>query len=140
MPIQFFNEETPFTLLNPSFYTDWLQQVIDQEKKQLGDLNIIFCSDDYLLGLNQSHLQHDYYTDVITFNNSDQESLIEADIFISVDRVRENADAENVDFEYELSRVMVHGLLHLIGFNDKSHDEQMVMRQKEDACLSLQKI
>ena len=137
MPIHFFSEEIPFTIKNPDRYQNWLNKVIQDHNKTLEELSIIFCSDDYLLQINTQYLNHDYYTDIITFDQSEQEESIEGDIFISIDRVESNAETNNVPFESELSRVMVHGVLHLIGFHDKSPDEQMVMRQKEDACLSL---
>ncbi|MEP1096744.1 MAG: rRNA maturation RNase YbeY [Cyclobacteriaceae bacterium] len=139
MPIHFFSEEISFKLDKPSIYTTWLQSIISKNQKKLGDLNYIFCSDDYLLGINRDHLDHDYYTDIITFNNSDTEDSLEADIFISIDRVRENATLNDVTFENELSRVLVHGLLHLLGYNDKTESEIKRMREKETAYISLQK-
>lgn len=138
MPIQFFSEEIPFKLNTPTKYSAWLIQLIEHHRKDLQDLNYIFCSDDYLLEINRTHLDHDFYTDIITFDNSDKEDTIEADIFISVERVKENAINNQVDFEHELSRVMVHGLLHLFGYQDKTAEEKRVMREKEDACISLQ--
>ncbi len=139
MPINFFSEETTFKLDQPSFYENWLQEVLFQHSKSTGELNYIFSSDEYLLRVNQKHLNHDYYTDIVTFDHSDHEDVIEADIYISIDRVRDNAFAHEVSFQNELSRVMVHGLLHLFGFSDENDLEKKVMREKEDACISLQK-
>ncbi len=139
MPVHFFSEETSFTLKEPSFYINWIQKILEENSKSVGDLNYIFCSDDYLLKINQEHLDHDYFTDIITFDNSESEDEIEADIYISVDRVKENSEHQDVTFENELSRVMTHGLLHLFGYSDKTDEEKKVMREKEDACISLQK-
>lgn len=137
MPIHFFNEDLVFQPENQTTLITWLHQVFQLHDKQIIELNYIFCSDEYLLSINQKHLQHDYYTDIITFDNSEEESAIEGDIFISVERVRENASSLNHSFDIELYRVLAHGLLHLIGFNDKTDSEKKVMREKEDACISL---
>jgi len=139
MPIRFFSEEISFQLENTSIYSAWLESIVSENQKELGDLNYIFCSDDHLLEINRDHLNHDYYTDIITFNNSETEDTLEADIFVSVDRVRENAPHHKVTFENELSRVLVHGLLHLLGYNDKTESETKRMREKETAYISLQK-
>lgn len=139
MPIYYFFEDTSFEFNNPDNYTAWLEKILTENNKKLGDLNYIFCSDDYLLNINKNHLNHDYYTDIITFDNSDKEETIEADVYISIDRVSENAITHNTTIMNELSRVMVHGLLHLLGFNDKTDEEKRVMREKEDTYISLQK-
>ncbi len=139
MPVHFFSEKIPFKLKTPGFYSHWLKLIISSYDKKLLTLNYIFCSDDYLLEINKVHLTHDYYTDVITFDNSGSEHEIEGDVFISIDRVAENARLLTISFEKELSRVMAHGLLHLFGFRDKTATEQKKMREKEDTCLSLQK-
>lgn len=140
MSLHYFSEDTSFNLSNTSFYSHWLIEVIDQfSSKRLKNINYIFCSDEYLLTINQTHLQHDYYTDIITFDQSENVDELEADVFISIDRVKENAQTNRISFKQELSRVMAHGLLHLLGFNDKTEEEKRVMREKEDACLSLQK-
>ncbi|MFK7953352.1 MAG: rRNA maturation RNase YbeY [Ekhidna sp.] len=140
MPLQYFKEETEFSLDNADVVSDWLSKLISNNNHSLSDLNYIFCSDDYLLSINKEHLDHDYYTDIITFDSSESESQIEGDIFISVDRVKENASTLNQPFTRELHRVMAHGLLHLFGFADKTDDEKKLMREKEDLCLSLLKI
>ncbi|MEQ9466879.1 MAG: rRNA maturation RNase YbeY [Ekhidna sp.] len=140
MNIQFFAEHTDFSLSNEGVISKWIKEIIHSHKYSLSEINYIFCSDEYLLEVNQRHLDHDYYTDIITFDNSDEQGVIESDIFISIDRVRENAVNQNERFENELNRVMIHGVLHLLGYSDKSKDEKKAMREKEDACLSLLKI
>lgn len=139
MPVHFFSEDTSFQLEGSDSYSSWVNQIISNHSFELQDLNYIFCSDDYLLKINQEHLNHDYYTDIITFDNSESPAEIEGDIFISVDRVTENAKENSSPFQNELSRVLAHGLLHLFGFSDKTDEEKKVMREKEDACISLQK-
>ena len=115
---------------------DWYSKVANQEEKVLGDLTIIFCSDDYLLEVNREHLDHDYYTDIITFDYSDFPT-VSGDLFISVDRVKENAPDFNVSFEHELHRVIIHGFLHLCGYFDKTNEDELLMRSKENQALSL---
>ena len=139
MIIHFFYENTTFELDEQSSYMEWFKVILTNFQKDLLGLNIVFCSDEYLLDINQKYLQHDYFTDVITFDHSENEKEIEGDVYISIDRVRENAAENKVPFENELSRVMAHGLLHLIGFQDKTPEQKASMREKEDACLSLQK-
>jgi len=115
--------------------------VATAEGQSIGEINYIFCSDEYILSINEEYLNHDYYTDIITFDNRDNtQDDIEADIFVSVDRVQENAQMIQVPFDTELRRVMVHGLLHLLGYHDKSEEEISQMREKEEAYLSLQKL
>lgn len=109
----------------------------DSENFAISNINYILCSDDYLLDINRKYLNHDYYTDVITFQNSETGEPIEADIFISIDRVKENASKLNSSLSNEIHRVLVHGLLHLFGHKDNSDSEKMAMRKKEDSCLSL---
>ena len=115
---------------------DWYSNVANQEEKVLGDLTIIFCSDDYLLEVNREHLNHDYYTDIITFDYS-VFPIVSGDLFISVDRVKENATDFNVSFEHELHRVIIHGFLHLCGYFDKTNEDELLMRSKENQALSL---
>lgn len=138
--IRFFAEDLDYHLDNEAKITTWLTQVITAHNFKLDVINYIFCSDEYLLTINKSYLNHDYYTDIITFDNSSEKDCILADIFISIERVQENALDQNVDSTLELHRVIIHGLLHLLGYNDKSQDDQLIMQQKEDACLSLLKI
>ena len=137
--INFFNEDIDFSISNPQACSDWISSIITSHQFSLEEINFIFCSDDYLLQINIDYLNHDYYTDIITFDNSEEPKVIESDIFISIERVKENAQDQNTLFEEELNRVMVHGVLHLLGYGDKTEEEKTVMREKEDACLSLLK-
>lgn len=114
----------------------WLQSVADFHEVEIKGINYIFCSDEYLLDINITHLNHDYYTDIITFPYR-QGKIIESDIFISVDRVVDNAQSFGVDYQDELLRVMAHGLLHLIGFADKSEEEASEMRNQENHAVAL---
>lgn len=134
--IYFFSEEIPFTLKHKTVIRNWLQDTIAAEGYVLEELNFIFCADDYLLGINQQYLNHDTYTDVITFNNSEAEKTIVGDIFISIDRIRENAKTFKHAFMDELCRVMVHGTLHLLGYPDKGKVAKKIMTEKEDFYLS----
>lgn len=124
--------------INSEFLFAWFGQVCSQEDKTLGDLNIIFCSDEYLLEMNRTHLDHDYYTDIITFDYTEG-SVISGDLFVSIDRVKENALDLSLDFIDELNRVCVHGLLHLCGYKDKSESDEKLMRLKENEMLDLRK-
>ncbi len=135
--VNYFTEGIRFKLEHPRKTAAWVKKVILKEKSSLKNLNFIFCSDDALLMRNKEFLNHTTYTDIITFDNSENEGEIEGDIFISVDRVRENASKFNQSFGHELHRVMIHGVLHLLGYNDKSAKQKTVIREKEDACLSL---
>ena len=136
--INFFTEEVSYTLKHKRILRDWLQLVSTQSGIQISNLNYIYCSDNYLLEINKTYLNHDYFTDIITFDNrEDQGSPIDADLFISIDRVRENAKTANASFQHELHRVMVHGLLHLLGQNDKTEAQQNAMTKREEASLSL---
>lgn len=122
--------------LTADFYEAWLSEVVAVENKKLGDITLIFCSDDYLLKVNQEYLEHDYYTDIITFDYS-EDDFLSGDLFISFDRVKENAGINNVSFFNELNRVVVHGVLHLCGYKDKSEEEEKLMREKENEMLDL---
>ena len=130
----FFEEIEPFEV-NSRMYKDWLSVVCVEEQKELNEVNLIFCSDEYLLKMNIEFLQHDYYTDIISFDYCEGK-VISGDLFISKDRVCENAIINKVGFSMELNRVVVHGVLHLCGYKDKSEDEVDVMRGKEDYYLS----
>lgn len=134
MGIHFFSEDVAFPKIGKRFVSDWLKKVIQAEAKKIGDVSIVFCSDEYLLNVNQEYLNHDYYTDIITFDYVEG-SLINGDIFISIDRVAENATKYNVAFEKELYRIIVHGFLHLIGYKDKLKTDKQLMTQKEDFYL-----
>ena len=131
-----FNYETEFTLENEEAISGWISNVIKSENKKEGEINYIFCDDEYLLEINKEHLQHDYYTDIISFDYS-VGNEINGDMFISVDRVKENAEDFNVTFEEELKRVIVHGVLHYCGYKDKSEADEFLMRSKEDEKLAM---
>lgn len=130
------NEDTIFSPKNKLKIRKWVANAIESEGKILGDVNYIYCSDEYLLELNRSSLNHDYYTDIITFDYVEG-LIISGDLFISVDRVKENAKDHKVSFEDELHRVMIHGIMHLCGYGDKSPKEAKMMREKEDYYLNL---
>ncbi|MBE0649446.1 MAG: rRNA maturation RNase YbeY [Bacteroidales bacterium] len=117
--------------------SEWLENVILKEKSTLGEIGYIFCDDKFLLGINQRFLQHDTYTDIITFPSSQEEGIVSGEIYISVDRVKENVTFSNNNFEREMDRVIVHGVLHLLGYKDKTPEEAQLMRQKEDYYLSM---
>lgn len=134
--LSFYYEGVDFEVPEPHLWANWLCDVAEAEGFDLDGLTYVFCSDDYLLDINKKYLEHDYYTDIITFPIPLQEDdILAGDLFISIDRVRENADSFGVRFEHELARVMVHGLLHLCGFGDKTEKEQKEMRGAEDFYL-----
>ena len=134
--IQFFFTDIKKIKLKQAPIKLWLKKIATKENKSIKDLNYIFCSDEYLLSINQQYLKHNTYTDIITFDNSNkEEENISGDIFISLERVKENAEKFNVSFEKELFRVLAHGLLHLIGYKDKTAKDSKIMRSKEDEAL-----
>lgn len=135
--IRFFSEGIPFKIDSPRKNVSWIKEVARREKKTIKEINYIFCSDEYLLQLNQGFLNHKTLTDIITFDNSEGKNGLEGEIYISIERVQENALKFNNEFEDELHRVMIHGVLHLIGYKDKKPSEKALMRKKEEACLSL---
>ena len=137
MAIHFFTENISFVLDKKGKTVTWIEQVLQEEGYNAKNINYIFCSDDHLLTLNQQYLNHDTFTDIITFDHSEHNENLEADIYISIDRVRENAHSLNKNFTDELHRVIIHGLLHLVGLKDKTEADIQEMRKKEDACLSL---
>ncbi len=137
--INFFSEKTRFKLANPKRTILWVKSVVKNESASLNSLNYIFCSDEHLRRLNIQYLNHKTYTDIITFNYSHTEKAIDGEVYISIDRVRKNAEIFKTDFKVELHRVIIHGALHLLGFNDKTKTEKLKMREKEDSCLSLLK-
>lgn len=134
--IDFFTEDIDFTPTDCDALAEWVAQVVESEGRLAGAINYIFCSDEYLLQMNREHLQHDYYTDIITFDYCEG-TVVSGDLFISVDRVRENASGLGVPFDDELHRVMVHGVLHLLGYSDKEETEKAAMREMEDRYLGL---
>jgi rRNA maturation RNase YbeY len=135
--INFITEEIDFNLKNKIKIRNWLSQIIATHNFKLVELNFIFCSDDYLLKINIEYLNHNTLTDIITFDNSEEDKIIEGDIFISIDRVKENAQTFGVTFENELHRVLSHGTLHLLGFKDKNPSDKKEMTAKEDQSLAL---
>ena len=134
--IRFFNEDVPYKLTQKQATRQWLKGQAEHEGYAIGDLNYIFCSDEYVLQVNRDYLQHDYYTHIITFDQSEEAGKIEGDIFISVERVADNARELGVSVEQEMRRVLAHGLLHLCGYGDKTDEEKTRMRAKEDEWLT----
>jgi len=131
--ITFHTEDLEFELKNIEKIQKWIGDIIAQEGATFTFINYIFCSDTYLHQINLQYLDHDTYTDIITFSYS--KTTIESDIFISIERIRENADTFKTTFSHELHRVIIHGVLHLLNYSDKTPEDQQIMRQKEDACL-----
>ena len=131
-----FYSENDFKLENIDLYKNWLNRVISSEDKRLGEISYIFCDDEYLLDINQRFLDHDTYTDIISFDDS-MGNLLNGDIYISTERVEENAAEFNEDFETELKRVIVHGILHYCGYQDKSEEDAALMRRKESEKIKL---
>jgi len=129
-----FHYEKAFQFPQEKSASDWIESCISAEGFELGEINYIFCDDQYLLRLNVEFLQHDTLTDIISFDNT-LGKLVSGDIFISVDRVAENATLFNVSFLNELHRVMIHGILHYMGYKDASDDDKKAMRKKENECL-----
>ena len=134
--VRYFSEDIKFDFKGRRANNSWLSDVAENEGKKLGDVNIIFCSDPYLLEVNKKYLGHDYYTDIITFDYCEGK-ILSGDLFISVDSVRDNASFYGAAFDDELHRVIVHGVLHLIGYDDHTDEEKKTMRSKEDQYLSL---
>lgn len=132
-------EDTDFKFRGKARNNAWLRLVAESEIRRLGDINFIFCSDNYLLDINQKFLGHDYFTDIITFDYCEGDKL-SGDLFISIDTVRDNATEYGEGFERELARVMVHGVLHLIGYDDHTKADQKEMRAKENYYLSLREL
>lgn len=137
MPVYFFSEDVSFTLKHPRKTSNWIKQIVKREKKKIDTINYIFCSDSYLLSLNKQYLKHNTLTDIITFSTSEDHDVIAGDVFISIERVEENALTFKVPFDIEIHRVLAHGVLHLLGYQDKTLRQKGQMRKKEDAYLSL---
>ncbi len=131
-----FHYEIDFKLKDESKYRNWIENVAASEEGEISQLDYIFCTDEYLLEKNQQYLKHDTYTDIITFDYS-RGKAIAGDVFVSIDRLKENSDKYNVRFNDELLRVMAHGVLHMLGYNDKSDEDRVVMRQKENDKIKL---
>lgn len=134
--IRYFCEDIRFTYKNKLANNRWLKMVAGSEIRKIGDINVIFCSDNYILDVNMKYLQHDYFTDIITFDYCEGK-VLSGDLFISVDSVRENSIEFGTDFEEELHRVIVHGVLHLIGYDDHTEEDKKVMCQKENYYLQM---
>jgi len=134
--INFFEEDISFTLKNKTLVKRWITDTILAEGYRLKELNYIFCSDEYLLQINQQYLNHDTLTDIVTFDNSEKPGLITGDIFISIERIQENAMKFKVSETDELHRVIIHGALHLLGYKDKTKTAKAEMTQKEDFYLT----
>lgn len=134
--ISYFTEDIKFNFKSKRLTNHWLTLVAESEIRRIGEISVIFCSDPYILSVNQKYLQHDYYTDIITFDYCEGDRL-SGDLFISIDTVRENSAEYGTEFEDELNRVIVHGILHLIGYDDHTPEDVAEMRKKEDYYLSL---
>lgn len=134
--ITFHSEDIDFHLVNEKKRIKWIKDSIKNEAKSVGEISYIFCSDEYLHKMNLEYLNHDTYTDIITFDYT-EENIVSGDIFISIDRVKENAIKFKTVFENELSRVIIHGVLHLMGYKDKTPQQKEQMRTKEDFYLTL---
>jgi rRNA maturation RNase YbeY len=137
--ISYYKEDTGFVFKGRTLNNRWLRMVAGSEIRRIGDISIIFCSDNYILDVNMRYLQHDYFTDIITFDYCEGDKL-SGDLFISVDSVRENAAFYGTEFKDELNRVIVHGVLHLIGYDDHSEEDIKEMRAKENYYLSLREL
>ena len=138
--IHFFTEDTTFQIKQKLPLKRWIKATIAAEGFTVGEISVVLCSDAYLLEINKQYLQHDTYTDIVTFDNSEQEDAIAGDIFISVDRVRENAAKYGVPERDELHRVVIHGILHLCGYGDKKKEDKAQMTAKEDFYLSIRSV
>lgn len=136
MAIQFFTEDISSVSIKKNNLKKWISNLVKNENCVLGDLNIIFCSDDYILNINKQYLQHDYYTDIITFDYC-VDKTINGDLFISIDTVKSNSEKFKTNFNQEIHRVIFHGVLHLVGYKDKTSKDEKLMREKENQYLDL---
>ena len=134
--VRFFTEDVKFDFKQRMLTRNWLKLVAGSEIRKIGDINIIFCSDNYILDVNMKYLQHDYFTDIITFDYCEGDRL-SGDLFISIDTVKDNAQYYGTEFSDELNRVIVHGVLHLVGYDDHTEPDQVQMREKENYYLKL---
>ncbi|MGL1884885.1 MAG: rRNA maturation RNase YbeY [Reichenbachiella sp.] len=135
--ITFFTEDLEFSLPQEDKVKDWIIHTVEAEGYKIETISYIFCSDEYLHKINVEYLDHDYYTDIITFDNSEEDEALTSDLFISIERVKDNAEEQSITFIEELRRVVIHGVLHLVGYHDKTPEQKKEMRQKENAYLSL---
>ncbi len=134
MKIYFHKEDIDFDIKNKNKTNEWISFIAENEGYKINEINYIFCSDTYLLNVNKEYLKHDYFTDVITFDYTEDKKIM-GDIFISIDRINENFSLYSNNFYEELYRVMAHGLLHILGYNDSNNTEKMIMTEKEDYYL-----
>ncbi len=134
MVVKFFSEDISYNFKNKKQTISWIHNSISEEKRITGDINIIFTSDKYLLGINKQYLNHNYFTDIVTFNYCEKD-IINGDIFISVETVKNNSARFDVNFIAELKRVIIHGILHLVGYDDQNDEEKAIMREKENYYL-----
>jgi len=132
----YFNYEGDFTLDDEAIFADWIERIVESEHKELGEISYIFCDDEYLHKINVEYLQHDTLTDIISFDYTEGD-VISGDIFISIERVADNAQDFKVPFEHELKRVLAHGVLHYCGYKDKSEADEKLMRTKEDEKIAM---
>jgi metalloprotein, YbeY/UPF0054 family len=134
--IRFFSEDIDFVVSNKAILKKWINNIISIHNAIPGDINIIFCSDSYLLSINNKYLNHNYYTDIITFDYCEGKRII-GDLFISIDTVKINSEQYSSDFENELHRVIIHGVLHLLGYDDHTEEETLEMHSLEDSSLNI---
>ncbi|MEE3447064.1 MAG: rRNA maturation RNase YbeY, partial [Bacteroidales bacterium] len=134
--IDFNFEDVEFDLPDKNTLTDWIKLAVESEGKILGDITYVFCSDEYLWNMNKQYLNHDYYTDIITFDYV-KKGVISGDLFISYDRIKDNAEKFNVSHETELLRVMIHGVMHLVGYDDMTDEDETKIHEREDYYLNL---
>lgn len=137
--VSYFFQDTDFSFRDRRRTNQWLRIAAESEIRRLGEISVIFCSDNYILDINQKYLGHDYFTDIITFDYCEGDRL-SGDLFISVDSVRENSIEFGTEFKDELNRVIIHGLLHLVGYDDHTDADVKIMRSKEDYYLSLREL
>ena len=137
--VSYFTQDTGFKFKGKLVNNRWLKIMAESESRKLGNINIIFCSDPYILDINKKYLKHNYYTDIITFDYCDG-LVLSGDLFISVDTVLANSETYKTDFSDELNRVIIHGVLHLVGYDDQTDEQKAVMRDKEDYYLKIRKL
>lgn len=138
--ISFQGVDVDVPVMNREVLKKWINGFVCSYGKVVGELYYLFCSDEYLYKMNVEVLRHDFYTDVITFQSNDNDTVLSGEIYISIDRVKENALALGLRYEDELNRVMAHGVLHLMGFKDKTDEDAIMMRQQEDFCLKMRNL
>lgn len=138
--ISFQGVDVDVPVMNREVLKKWINGFVGSYGKVVGELYYLFCSDEYLYKMNVEVLRHDFYTDIITFQSNDNDTVLSGEIYISIDRVKENALALGFRYEDELNRVMAHGVLHLMGFKDKTDEDAIMMRQQEDFCLKMRNL